>query len=306
MFSDVERSIATPVEYTKEDLNRKIDANDEADLGDYLKGKASLLLQPLPDSRLRVVLFRLLAISGILWALLVITTETTLIAGKTGYEYTAFYQLTTRNASNKFFVFITSVLFLSGMTLSSLFTIFNLKISDFYQMCPGQTDCVQMVSIMSVTSQLVNVLCFNYLFICGEINKDIRSSPYRTSFVTLYSSMIETPFFGDWYQVIAPTLILLLAILFTCSGFFKYNGKTVEAIRLHGARLDTKASGMEAHRSQRKNGSAAPSFVERILMGEKAILKEMEAIKVKKQKRRLSVVAGIATSSFASDTDNFI
>lgn len=272
----------TPVDYTKEDLNRKIDANDTADLGDYLKGKEALLLQPLPDSKLKVVMFRLLAILSILWALLVITTETTLIAGKTGYEYTAFYQLTTRNASSKFFVFLTSVLFLSGMTLSSLFTIFNLKISDFYQMCPGQTDCVQMVSIMSLTSQIVNVLCFNYLFICGEISEDIHSSPYRTSFVTLYASMIETPFFGDWYQVIAPTLILLLAILFACSGLFKYNSKTVEAIRLYGAKMDTKASGMEAYRSQRKNASSAPSFVEKILMGEKAILKEMEAIKAKK------------------------
>lgn len=67
-----------------------------------------------------------------LWAVLVITTETTLIAGQSGFQYTAFYQLTTKYASSKLFVFSTSVLFLSGMTLSCLFTVFNLKVSDFY------------------------------------------------------------------------------------------------------------------------------------------------------------------------------
>ena len=244
----------------------------------------------MPDSKIKVVLFRILAIFAILWALLVVVTETTLVAGKTGYEYTVFYQLTTRNAENKFFVFITSVMFLSGMTLSSLFTIFNLKLNDFYQMQPGQTDCVQMITIMSLTSQIINVLCFNFLFMCGEISKDITSQPYQTSFVTLYSSMIKTPFFGDWYQVIAPTLILILAVIFASFGVFKYNSKTIDSLRLHGAKKGS-SSGLEAyrkHQSRRASVSAGstatimPTFMERILMGQQAVLKEMEAIKVKK------------------------
>lgn len=249
----------------------------------------------------KVVVYRVLAILSMLWAVLVITTETALIAGQRGFEYTAFYQLTTNYASSKLFVFSTSVLFLSGMTLSCLFTVFNLKVSDFYQMCPRQTDCVQMATIMGLTSQIINVVCFNYLFICGEITKGIHDEVYRTSFVELYSSMIVTPFFGDWYQVIAPLLILVLVIIFAVLGAFKYNSKTVEALRLHGAKLDTKASGMDGSRPRRS--AQIPSFVDRILLGEKAILREIEMIKVKKEKRRLSVLAGVTMGSFGSDTE---
>lgn len=44
LYHEVERSIVTPVEYTKDDLNKKIDANDRADLADYLQGRESLIL----------------------------------------------------------------------------------------------------------------------------------------------------------------------------------------------------------------------------------------------------------------------
>lgn len=248
-----------------------------------------------------MVVYRVLAVLSMLWAVLVITTETTLIAGQRGFEYTAFYQLTTKQASSKLFVFSTSVLFLSGMALSCLFTVFSLRVSDFYQMCPRQTDCVQMAAIMGLTSQIINVICFNYLFICGEITKGIHDEVYRTSFVELYSSMIRTPFFGDWYQVIAPLLILVLVIVFAAIGAFKYNSKTVEALRLYGAKLDTKASGMEGGKSRKS--VLVPSFAERILSGERAILREIEMTKAKKEKKRLSVLAGVTMGSFGSDSD---
>lgn len=168
-------------------------------------------------------------------------------------------------------------------------------------MCPRQTDCVQMAAIMGLTSQIINVICFNYLFICGEITKGIHDEVYRTSFVELYSSMIRTPFFGDWYQVIAPLLILVLVLVFAAIGAFKYNSKTVEALRLHGAKLDTKASGMEGSRPRKS--VLIPSFAERILSGERAILREIEMIKAKKEKKRLSVLAGVTMGSFGSDSD---
>lgn len=299
LYRDVERSIVTPVEYKKADLS--LSAKDRADLGDYVLGPDSLLLKPLDNNKWRLLAYRVLAVFCVLWALLVITTETTLIAGPRGFEYTALYQLATTQASNKFFVFALSVVFLSGMTLSCLFTIFNLKVSDFYQMRRRQTDCLQMTTIMGLTSQIINVICFNYLFICGEITKGVHDEVYRTSFVELYSSMIVTPFFGDWYQVVAPLLILVLAIVFAVMGAFKYNSKTVESLRLYGAKLDAAASGVEGNR-QKKHASS-PSFVERILTGEKAILKEMELIKAKKEKRRLSALAGVTMGSFGSDAD---
>jgi fumarate reductase subunit D len=44
--------------------------------------------------------------------------------------------------------------------------------------------------------------------------------------------MLKTPFFGNYYNVIAPLLILIFGIIFGSLGLFKYNSKTLEAIVL--------------------------------------------------------------------------
>ena len=55
---------------------------------------------------------------------------------------------------------------------------------------------------------------------------------FNTSFVLFYSSMIRIDFFRDYYNVLAPLLIIILAAIFAVLGIFKYNSKTMEALVL--------------------------------------------------------------------------
>jgi len=44
--------------------------------------------------------------------------------------------------------------------------------------------------------------------------------------------MVKIGFFRDYYNVLAPLLIFILAIIFAVLGIFKYNSKTMEALVL--------------------------------------------------------------------------
>mmetsp|Transcript_31702 Transcript_31702/g.48556 ORF Transcript_31702/g.48556 Transcript_31702/m.48556 type:complete len:90 (+) Transcript_31702:1554-1823(+) len=89
---------------------------------------------------------------------------------------------------------------------------------------------MQMAAITGLCSKIINVICFNYMVICGEIYQGIESEPIATGFAYFYGAMIKTPFFGSYYTTIAPLCILLLAITFGLMGVFKYNSKTVEGL----------------------------------------------------------------------------
>jgi len=174
LYRQVDDLVQHPVHYNKEEIYKKIDTVDATDLNDYnLLGKDKLVLLPKEVSRRRLILYRMLSVLSMLWTATIIITETTLIAGTQGYQYTLLYYITTKYAGNKLLVFLLSVFFLSGLTLSCLFTIFQIRLSDYYELTPRQTDCVQMSTIMGLSSLIINVVCFNYLFICGEITKDI-------------------------------------------------------------------------------------------------------------------------------------
>jgi hypothetical protein len=92
-----------------------------------------LALKPLPPQTKWVIFFKVLAIFGFIWTLIVITTETTLIWN---IDYTIVNWWVKTNENNTAANFIFSVFFLSGMTLNCLFTIFNLKMSDYVQLKP--------------------------------------------------------------------------------------------------------------------------------------------------------------------------
>ena len=69
-----------------------------------------------------------MAVVCLLWTLIVITTETTLIWNT---EYTVVHWFVSSNKTNTAANFIFSIFFLSGLTLNCLFTIFNTKMSDY-------------------------------------------------------------------------------------------------------------------------------------------------------------------------------
>ena len=52
------------------------------------------------------------------------------------------------------FSFLLTLLFQVSLVLISLFTLFNLKISDFYQLVPRHTDCLCLSFITSLTAKL--------------------------------------------------------------------------------------------------------------------------------------------------------
>ena len=89
------------------------------------------------------------------------------------------------------------------------------------------------------------------------------------------------PFFGKQYNVIAPLLILVLAILFTASGVFKYNSKSVDSLSVLAEIRDSQGLSDKA-----KSNIKPRSFIERIYAGEKAILKEYEQLKRKRDRRQ--------------------
>lgn len=199
-----------------------------------------LTLKPVDLQRKWVVFFKVFAVLSALWTLLVLATETALIFGP---EYTLIHWLVNSNPNATLSIFVMSVLFLSGITLNCLFSIFNLKISDYLQLREEQTDCVQMASVTGLISKIINVICFNYMVICGEVavpqgdTSSLDNLPggdqlFQSQFVKLYGSMLQTPFFGSRYNQIAPLLILIFSILFSALGLFKYNSRNLEALIL--------------------------------------------------------------------------
>ena len=64
-------------------------------------------------------------------------------------------------------------------------------------------------------------------------NKNFEDWKHSTSFANFYGSMIKLKFFGKWYNVVAPLLILVIGLMFSVMGVFKYNSKTVEGIMLY-------------------------------------------------------------------------
>ena len=191
--------------------------------------KDQLTLKPTELALRWKILFKLLAFLALFWALLVMATETTLIFSP---EDTLINFLVNFDHNQTVMIFLLSVGFMSGITLNCYFTIFNMEISDFFQMRQHQTTCIEMSAITGVCAKIINVICYNFMVICGEINKDWEQQQFHTSFVEFYGSMIKTPFFGDYYNVLAPLMILILSITFAVLGLFKYNSKNMEAIVL--------------------------------------------------------------------------
>lgn len=138
-----------------------------------------------------------------------------------------------------------------------------------------------MATVVSLAAKLVNVICFNYMYVCGEIAPDFYDWAHHTAFSNFYGKLIEVPFFGKQYNVIAPLLILVLALVFTATGIFKYNSKTIEGLSVLAEIRDSQGLSNRA-----KSNIKPRSFVERIYAGEKAILKTYEELKRKRDRRQ--------------------
>ena len=72
----------------------------------------------------------------------------------------------------------------------------------------------------------------------GEENCDPCRSHYATGFNTFYRSMMDTPFFGEWYSVIGPLFILLCSLLALAFGMYQRTSRALEALALYNAKRE--------------------------------------------------------------------
>ena len=87
-----------------------------------------------------------------------------------------------------------------------------------------------MASIVGLCAKIVNVICFNYMVMCGEISASSPPSAPSSAFAVFYGSLIKTPYIGNSYSTLAPLFILLMSILYAVLGVFKYNSKRVQSL----------------------------------------------------------------------------
>ena len=128
LFSEIDESVQKPIKYEEKDLNKKVSSLKLADSKQDENIKFDkLALRPKESDSKRIFIFRALAIVCMIWTLLVLSTETALIWDK---EKTIVNWWVTSEFSTTLSIFMFSVVFMAGMTFSSYFTIFNLKILD--------------------------------------------------------------------------------------------------------------------------------------------------------------------------------
>lgn len=115
---------------------------------------------------------------------------------------------------------------------------------------------------------------------------------YHVSFADLYGAMMNTPFFGQYYNYITSISLLLLTAGFFMLFLNKMKGKfllSMTLFALGGEPIDPTASKDEADRKKRHTQKSMHDFVsrhDRILAGERAVLTELDAEKRRMQRRR--------------------
>jgi len=99
------------------------------DTFDQQQAIEDLCLKPQPSKKWKTILFRILAGFGVVWALVVLITETTLIFNR---EKTLIYYWADSTPDQTFSTFLFASLFLLGIVSSGLFTLLQIKIFDRY------------------------------------------------------------------------------------------------------------------------------------------------------------------------------
>jgi hypothetical protein len=124
-----------------------------------------------------------------------------------------------------------TIAFLASVVFVCFFTIFNSKFSDFLQLVPRHTDCLQLSSVVSLCCKIITVSCFNYMVILGEAAPGMEEYDFGTQYVDFYSSMIKVPFLGSYFNTIMPMFILVFGSFFAVFSLLKLKSKTLTAIK---------------------------------------------------------------------------
>eukprot|EP00347_Sterkiella_histriomuscorum_P020171 403338832 len=293
-YNIVDNVVVKPIEYSEDDIKVKPGFNlNDATLDD-LKLKAK------PNSLKKIILYRILAVLSLLFCLLVLITEATVIVDP---EKTIVYFIVEKNKSQTFLVVIFTILFLAGIVLVCFFTIFNLKMSDYMQLVPKHTDCITFSSVTGMCCKIVTVSCFNYMTLLGEIAPGKDKDIYSTSYVDFYSSMINVPFFGKYFNTIMPLFIIIFGLLFAAMSVLKLKNRAVSAFQNISKSKEDKEIDEKALKEDSKSNKNSTVSKEdkalakkqatnnvlkaKILKGEKAILAEIDLLKKKEERNKL-------------------
>ena len=65
--------------------------------------------------------------------------------------------------------------------------------------------------------------------IVGEVAPGKTNGPYSTSYVDFYSSMINVPFFGKYFNTIMPLFIIIFGVLFAVLSALKLKNRAISA-----------------------------------------------------------------------------
>jgi hypothetical protein len=173
LFQFIDSIVQKPVNFDRAKIERQtstvsLTGMKESQDSDKVD-ESKLTLKPLETESKAAIVSKMLAVFAMVWALIVLTTEATLIVDP---AYTLLNFLV-KSEGNAVSTLILSVVFLSGITLCCFFTIFNLKLSDYLQLKDEQTDCIQMASITGICAKIINVVIYNYMVICGEIQRGV-------------------------------------------------------------------------------------------------------------------------------------
>lgn len=132
------------------------------------------------------------------------------------------------------------------------------------------------------------VSCFNYMTIIGEVAPGKDSDIYSTSYVDFYSSMINVPFFGKYFNTIMPMFIIIFGLIFAVLSVLKLKNKAVGAFQNISKSKEEKAlDKKDTSKQETKKETANMLLKEKIVRGEKAILAEIDLLKKKDERNKL-------------------
>ena len=124
--------------------------------------------------------------------------------------------------------------------------------------------------------------------IIGEVAPGKDSDIYSTSYVDFYSSMINVPFFGKYFNTIMPMFIIIFGLIFAVLSVLKLKNKAVGAFQNISKSKEEKAlDKKDTSKQETKKETANMLLKEKIVRGEKAILAEIDLLKKKDERNKL-------------------
>lgn len=119
----------------------------------------------------------------------------------------------------------------------------------------------------------------------------MSSYAFGTSYCDFYSSMINVPFLGSYFNTIMPLFIIIIGGIFALFSLFKLKSKTLTAVKNFAKKNIVEDGAAETNTGKKdtkpSSDLAEQNIVQSILKGERAILLEIDYHKKKEERAKL-------------------